>query len=56
MTPAPSNVISIIELSIRPDLNRTLVPPYCEPELLSRGIDIHNFVPIPLDQLKVTLD
>lgn len=44
------------ELSIRPDLNRTLVPPYCEPELASRKIYLDNFEPIPLDQLKVTLD
>jgi len=44
------------ELSIRPDLNRALVPPHREPELGSRGIHLNNFVPIPLEQLKVTLD
>ncbi|KAG8985908.1 regulator of ime2 [Tulasnella sp. JGI-2019a] len=44
------------ELSIRPDLNRTLVPPHCEPELAARGIRLDGFVPIPLEQLKVSLD
>ncbi|KAI8369499.1 kinase-like domain-containing protein [Radiomyces spectabilis] len=41
------------ELSIRPDLIRRLVPPHAEQELLSRGIDIHHFEPIPSDQLKI---
>ncbi|KAL5635633.1 hypothetical protein ACGC1H_004439 [Rhizoctonia solani] len=44
------------ELSIRPDLNSTLVPSWREPELRSRGIDINNFTPIPLEQLRITLD
>lgn len=44
------------ELSIRPDLNSTLVPAWREPELQSRGIDIHNFKPIPLEQLRISLD
>ncbi|CAE6460466.1 unnamed protein product [Rhizoctonia solani] len=44
------------ELSIRPDLNSTLVPSWREPELRSRGIDVHNFTPIPLEQLRITLD
>lgn len=44
------------ELSVRPDLIRKLVPPHCEPELASRGIVLDKFVPIPLDQLKITLD
>jgi glycogen synthase kinase 3 beta len=44
------------ELSVRPDLNRLLVPPHCEAELHSRSIDLDTFVPIPLDQLKITLD
>ncbi|KAI5480787.1 glycogen synthase kinase [Pseudohyphozyma bogoriensis] len=44
------------ELSIRPDLIRQLVPPHCEPELLSRGIDINNFTPIPLSEMRITLD
>ncbi|KAG1009118.1 hypothetical protein G6F27_005866 [Rhizopus arrhizus] len=42
------------ELSIRPDLIRRLVPPHAERELLSRGIDIHNFDPIPLEQMKIS--
>ncbi|GAA5797022.1 kinase-like domain-containing protein [Helicostylum pulchrum] len=42
------------ELSIRPDLIRRLVPPHYEQELLNQGIDIHNFEPIPLDQMKIS--
>ncbi|KAF8510227.1 Pkinase-domain-containing protein [Hysterangium stoloniferum] len=44
------------ELSIRPDLMRQLVPPHCEAELNSRGINLESFVPIPLEQLRITLD
>ncbi|ORX97652.1 Pkinase-domain-containing protein [Basidiobolus meristosporus CBS 931.73] len=44
------------ELSIRPDLIHTLVPPHCEHELLSRGIDVHNFTPVPRSQTHVRLD
>jgi len=44
------------ELSVRPDLIQQLVPPYCEPELASRSIVLDSFVPIPLEQLKITLD
>jgi glycogen synthase kinase 3 beta len=44
------------ELSVRPDLIRQLVPPHREPELRSRSIVLDNFVPIPLEQLKITLD
>jgi len=44
------------ELSIRPDLMQQLVPSHCESELNSRGIRLDSFVPIPLDQLRITLD
>jgi glycogen synthase kinase 3 beta len=44
------------ELSTRPDLIRQLVPPHAETELRSRGIDINRFNPIPLDQLRISLD
>jgi len=44
------------ELSIRPDLNRQLVPSWTLPELMSRGIDLNNFTPIPLEQMRITLD
>ncbi|KAL4067528.1 kinase-like domain-containing protein [Scleroderma citrinum] len=44
------------ELSVRPDLNRQLVPPHCEAELHSRSINLDAFEPIPLEQLKLTLD
>lgn len=46
--------IFFLELSIRPDLIRRLVPPHYEQELLNQGIDIHNFEPIPLDQMKIS--
>ena len=44
------------ELSIRPDLIRQLVPSHCESELQSRGVSLDNFEPIPLEQLRLTLD
>ena len=44
------------ELSVQPELIRQLVPPHCEPELASRTIMLDTFVPIPLEQLKITLD
>ncbi|KAF7796772.1 hypothetical protein EIP86_007955 [Pleurotus ostreatoroseus] len=44
------------ELSVRPDLIRTLVPPHCEPELASRSIHLDNFEPIPLEQMRIHLD
>ncbi|KAI9056839.1 Pkinase-domain-containing protein [Trametes sanguinea] len=44
------------ELSVRPDLNRQLVPPHCEAELASRQIHLDSFVPIPLEQLRISLD
>ncbi|KAI8998965.1 Pkinase-domain-containing protein [Trametes punicea] len=44
------------ELSVRPDLIRQLVPPHCEAELASRQIHLDSFVPIPLDQLRISLD
>ncbi|KAJ7715946.1 kinase-like domain-containing protein [Mycena maculata] len=44
------------ELSVRPDLIRKLVPAHCEAELASRGIVLDSFVPIPLEELRITLD
>ncbi|THH33005.1 hypothetical protein EUX98_g1226 [Antrodiella citrinella] len=44
------------ELSVRPDLNRQLVPPHNEPELASRSITLDGFVPIPLEQMRISLD
>jgi len=37
---------SPLELSIRPDLNRLLVPPHAEPGLRARGIDLDKFQPV----------
>ncbi|KAK9764352.1 glycogen synthase kinase 3 [Basidiobolus ranarum] len=44
------------ELSIRPDLIHKLVPQHKGQELLSRGIDIHHFVPVPRSQSHVNLE
>jgi glycogen synthase kinase 3 beta len=44
------------ELSVRPDLNRQLVPTWTEPELAARGIRLDGFVPIPHEQMRITLD
>ena len=44
------------ELSVRPHLIRRLVPPHAEPELASRSIVLDNFVPIPLEQMRLSLD
>lgn len=46
----------LTELSVRPDLIPQLVPPHCESELSSRGIELDGFVPIPLEDMKITLD
>ncbi|KAI9207377.1 kinase-like domain-containing protein [Polychytrium aggregatum] len=39
---------SALELSIRPDLNRQLVPPHAEAALRARGIDLDQFQPITI--------
>lgn len=44
------------ELSTRPDLISRLVPKHAEAELRALGIDVDAFVPIPLDQLRISLD
>jgi glycogen synthase kinase 3 beta len=44
------------ELSTRPDLIRQLVPPHAEPALRENGIEIEGFEPIPLEQLRISLD
>lgn len=51
-----SDLPPVTELSVRPDLIRKLVPVHCESELASRTIVLDTFVPIPLEQLKITLD
>ncbi|KAI9354373.1 CMGC/GSK protein kinase [Zopfochytrium polystomum] len=38
------------QLSIRPELNRTLVPPHAEPTLRERGIVLDTFKPITIHQ------
>lgn len=47
---------SPLELSIRPDLNRKLIPPHAEAELRSRGIDLAAFAPLPMSQHRINLD
>nr|CAG8433481.1 13063_t:CDS:2 [Entrophospora candida]CAG8434655.1 1419_t:CDS:2 [Entrophospora candida] len=44
------------ELSIRHDLIHQLAPPHAEAELSRRGIDVHNFQPLPQSQMRATLD
>lgn len=39
-----------MELSIRPDLLKKLVPSHAEQELLSRGIDINQFTPVSIQK------
>jgi hypothetical protein len=46
----------LAELSTRPDLIRKLVPPHAEPALRENGIELDGFVPIPLEQMRITLD
>ncbi|KAG2213812.1 hypothetical protein INT47_001081 [Mucor saturninus] len=41
------------ELSIRPDLIHKLVPTHCMEKLQSVDIDINNFIPIPLEELRL---
>ncbi|KAF7727075.1 regulator of ime2 [Apophysomyces ossiformis] len=45
---------SVEELSIRPDFLNKLVPSHCHKDLLSRGIDIRNFTPVPAEELKIS--
>lgn len=47
---------AILELSSRPDLIRRLIPPHAEPALRERGIEIEGFQPIPVEQLRISLD
>lgn len=47
---------ALVELSTRPDLIRQLVPPHAEKALLADGVDVDNFDPIPLEQLRISLD
>lgn len=41
---------------MRPDLIRQLVPSFAEGALRAQSIDIDGFVPIPLEQLRISLD
>ncbi|WFD35609.1 hypothetical protein MCUN1_002467 [Malassezia cuniculi] len=44
------------ELSVRPDLISRLVPQRAEGALLQKGIDVHNFEPIPAESMRVSLE
>ncbi len=37
-----------IELSIKPDLVKKLVPPHAEEALKAQGINVDNFEPVPI--------
>ncbi|KAI8803126.1 kinase-like domain-containing protein [Cladochytrium replicatum] len=45
-----------LELSIRPDLNRTLVPPHAEAGLRASGIDLDRFQPIQIQHATLGQD
>ena len=47
---------SYSELSIAPEHNARLVPPHARKELLSRGIDLEGFSPIPQEDMKAQLE
>ena len=44
------------ELSISPEQNARLVPPHARKELLSRGIDIDNFIPMSQEEMMAHLE
>lgn len=44
------------ELSIMPELNERLVPQHARPALLSRGIDMTNFIPMTKEEMMAKLD
>lgn len=39
-----------------PELNERLVPQHARPALLSRGIDLNNFVPMSKEEMMAKLD
>ncbi|KAI8806534.1 kinase-like domain-containing protein [Cladochytrium replicatum] len=41
---------STLELSIRPEFNRVLIPPHAEPALRARNIDLDKFQPVQIQQ------
>ncbi|KAJ3110245.1 regulator of ime2 [Phlyctochytrium bullatum] len=45
-----------LELSIRPDLNRTLIPPHAEPALRLKGIELENFQPVAIQHAQIASD
>ena len=45
-----------LELSIAPEQNARLVPPHARKELLSRGIDLDNFIPMSQEDMKAQLE
>ena len=56
----PVNIVFIAdsysELSIAPEQNARLVPPHARKELLSRGIDLDNFIPLSQEDMKAQLE
>ncbi|KAJ1562979.1 regulator of ime2 [Cladochytrium tenue] len=47
---------STLELSIRPDLNKILVPPHADAELKARGIDLDKFQPLQIQHASIASD
>ena len=46
----------VTELSIAPEKNSKLVPQHSRKELLTRGLDIDNLVPMSKDEMMARLD
>ena len=44
------------ELSIAPEMSDTLVPAHARKGLLTRGIDLADFVPLTKDEMMARLD
>lgn len=47
---------SKIELSIAPEKNTRLVPSHARRDLLLRGLDLENFVPLSKEEMMARLD
>lgn len=45
-----------LELSIRPDLDRQLVPAHAEPALRARGIDLEKFQPLQIQHINLNAE
>lgn len=51
-----NNANKIIELSIAPEKNSRLVPPHARRDLVLKGLDLENFVPLSKEEMMARLD